>query len=235
MPCARRCVRLKLYKPMMKSRLGSLIAVAAMLSNVTACGYIQSYFPDKEKDYQFTTEIPPLKLPPDLDKNAALSASDADSAESAPAPEQAQAAPVEPSVEEEGETPRVIPVELVKFDSGETRLRIGAPVSRAWRMVGKALSRKSLEVTERNQEDALFHVQYDPDEQAIEDGSVWDEVVFLFKGVQANEKEYILKLVANNQSSEVVVLDEDRQPISEGPGLKLLTLLEETMAADQSD
>ncbi|WAK01358.1 outer membrane protein assembly factor BamC [Methylobacter sp. YRD-M1] len=221
---------------MMKSRLGSLAVVAAVLGNLTACGYIKSYFPDKEKDYQFTTEIPPLKLPPDLDKNAALSAPTADSVEaSAPASEQAQAAPVEPSAEEEAETPRVIPVELVKFESGETRLRIGAPVSKAWRMVGKALSRKSLEVTERNQEDALYRIQYDPDEQPPEDGSLWDEVVFMFKGVQANEKEYILKLVANNRHAEVAVLDKDRQPITEGPGLKLLTLLQETLAADQSE
>jgi outer membrane protein assembly factor BamC len=218
---------------MMKSRLGSLVAIAAVLGNVTACSYIKSYFPDKEKDYQFTTEIPPLKLPPDLDKNAELSAPAADSAE--PVPGQSAAAPAEPSAEEEAETPRVIPVELVKFETGETRLRIGAPVPRAWRMVGKALSRNSLEVTERNQEDALFRVHYDPDEQAVEDGSIWDEVVFLFRGLQSEEKEYILKLVANNRHSETVVLDADRQPLSEGPGLRLLTLLQETMATDQPE
>ncbi|WP_232216357.1 outer membrane protein assembly factor BamC [Methylobacter marinus] len=218
---------------MMKSRLGSLVVIAAVLGNVTACSYIKSYFPDKEKDYQFTTEIPPLKLPPDLDKNAELSAPAADSTE--PVPGQPAAAPAEPSAEEEAETPRVIPVELVKFETGETRLRIGAPVARAWRMVGKALSRNSLEVTERNQEDALFHVHYDPDEQAVEDGFIWDEVVFLFRGLQSEEKEYILKLVANNRHSEVVVLDADRQPLSEGPGLRLLTLLQETMSTDQPE
>lgn len=216
---------------MIKSRLGSLIAVAVVLGNVTACGYIKSYFPDKEKDYQFTTEIPPLKLPPELDKNAAISAPDADSDEMAPD----RAPLVEPLAEEAAETPVIIPVELVKFDSGETRLRIGAPVSRAWRMVGKALSRNSLEVTERNQQAALFRVQYDPEEQAVEDGSLWDEVVFLFKGVRGYEKEYILKLVANNRQSEVAVLDEDRQPITEGPGLKLLALIQETLATDQSE
>ncbi len=221
---------------MIKSRLGSFVVVAAVLGNVTACGYIKSYFPDKEKDYQFTTEIPPLQLPPDLDKNAALSAPAADSAEvSKPIPEKTQAAPVASPAEEEAEIPRVVPIEQVKFESGETRLRIGAPVLRAWRMVGEALSRKSLEVTERNQEDALYRVQYDPDEQPVEDGSLWDEVTFMFKGVQANEKEYILKLVANNRQSEVAVLDKDRQPITEGPGLKLLDLLEETLVARQSE
>lgn len=209
------------------------MAIAAVLGNVTACSYIKSYFPDKEKDYQFTTEIPPLKLPPDLDKNAELSALATGSTE--PVSDQPAEASADPSEEEEVETPRVISVELVKFETGETRLRIGAPVARAWRMVGKALSRNSLEVTERNQEDALFHVHYDPHEQAVEDGSIWDEVVFLFRGLQSEEKEYILKLVANNWQSEVVVLDADRQPLYEGPGLRLLNLLQETMVTDQPE
>jgi len=64
----------------------------------------------------------------------------------------------------------------------------------AWRIASKALSRKSIEVTERNQEEGLFIVQYDPDEQKVEDGSYWDEVVFLFGGIQSNEKTYLLKL-----------------------------------------
>lgn len=39
---------------------------------LTACGYVKSLFPDKEKDYQFTTEIPPLVLPADLAKDDSL-------------------------------------------------------------------------------------------------------------------------------------------------------------------
>lgn len=39
---------------------------------LTACGYVKSLFPDKEKDYQFTTEIPAIVLPPDLAKDDSL-------------------------------------------------------------------------------------------------------------------------------------------------------------------
>ena len=49
----------------MKTKIRLLI-FGAVLVNVSACSYIKSLFPDKEKDYQFTTEIPPLVLPTDL-------------------------------------------------------------------------------------------------------------------------------------------------------------------------
>jgi outer membrane protein assembly factor BamC len=121
---------------------------------------------------------------------------------------------------------------LVKSDDGVSRLRIGAPLARAWRMVGKALSRHSIEVTSRNQEEGLMHVQYDPDEQAPEDGSIRDEVSFFLEGFGINEKEYVIKLAGNKQQTEVMVTDKEQKPLAEGPGLKLLTLLYDTIKAD---
>ena len=109
---------------------------------------------------------------------------------------------------------------------------MNVPFTRAWRIVNKALSRKSIEVTERNQEAGLFTVQYDPDEQKVEDGSYWDEVVFMFKGIQSNEKTYLLKLEENNQQTDIVVVDEDQQLLSDAASFKLLTLVEETIKAD---
>jgi outer membrane protein assembly factor BamC len=46
-----------------------------LLAALQGCGYIKGLFPDKEKDYQYTTEIPPLQLPADL--NPKTSATDA--------------------------------------------------------------------------------------------------------------------------------------------------------------
>jgi len=215
---------------MMRANTATRILIAAVPAVLSACSYIKSYFPDKEKDYQFTTEIPALILPPDLDTKAAPAAAPASTSES-----------VAKTVEEVKEAvesvinPKIIKAELVKFDNGEARLRIGASMARAWREVGKALSRRSLEVTYRNQEEGLFRVQYDPDEQTVEESSIWDEVVFMFSGVGGNEKEYTLKLAENKQQTEVAVLDQDLQPLSEGAGLRLLTLLQETINADQAD
>jgi len=225
----------------MKVKIGSFFITAAVLFNLSACGYIKSLFPDKEKDYQYTTEIPPLIVPDDLKKNQAPGIpTPAPSPIStginvAPASDNAPVQETTPAASPENETvvpDKTITVERVKSDSGEDRLRINEPFTRAWRILGKALSRKSIEVTERNQETKLITVQYDPDEKKVEDGSYWDEVVFMFRGIQSNEKTYLLKLEENNQQTDIVVMDEDQKPSSDEASLKLLTLLEETIKAD---
>jgi len=214
---------------MMKTKVGRFVVIAAVLANLPACSYVKSLFPDKEKDYQFTTEIPPLTLPADLGKNSILNTPVAAPAvepaeDAAPAEEQAEAEPV---VER-----KLIQVEMVKSDDGASRLRIGAPLAWSWRIVGKAISRNSIEVTRRNQEEGLLHVLYDPDEQKVEDGSFLDEVAFVFGGFVIGEKEYVVKLVGDKQQTEVIIMDAEQKPLSEGPGLKLLTLLHDTIKAD---
>jgi outer membrane protein assembly factor BamC len=212
--------------PIMKIKI-KLFIIAAVLVNVTACTYVKNLFPDKEKDYQFTTEIPPLVLPPDL-SGAAMA-----SVPAAVVAETADAAPAAPPTETAQDTQRkLIQVELVDVDKGEKRLRIGASTATAWRMVGKALSRKSIEVTNRNQDERLFHVQYDPNKQEVEDESIWDEVVFLFKGLEVTEQEYVLKLVENNQQTDVIIMDKEQKPVPDGMSLSLLTLLHDTIKAD---
>jgi outer membrane protein assembly factor BamC len=214
---------------MMKTKIGTRIVIAVILINVSGCGTIKSWFPDKEKDYQFTTEIPPLTLPADLGKDSILK-----TAVAAPVVETAE--DVAPA-DEPGETElvverKLIQVDMVKSDEGASRIRIGAPLAIAWRMVGKALSRNSIEVISRNQEEKSLHVQYDPDEKKVEDGSFWDEVTFVFSGLQTGEKEYVVKLVGDKQQTEVMVMDAELKPLGEGPGLKLLTLMHDTIKTD---
>lgn len=217
----------------MKIKFRSLLLVAVLL-NVSACSYIKSLFPDKEKDYQFTTEIPPLVLPTDLAGDSIAKPPPAEVAPAVSTTETVDAAPVAaPKAETAPEVERkLIQLELVDADQGTKRLRIGAPSARAWRMVGKALSRKSIEVTNRNQEEGLFHVQYDPNKQEVEDGSILDEVNFFLKGFEITEKEYVIKLVENNQQTEVIVLDKDQKPATDAGSLSLLTLLHDTIKAD---
>ena len=54
----------------------------------------------------------------------------------------------------------------------------------------------------------------------------------MFSGIQSNEKTYLLKLEENNQQTDIVVVDEDQQLLSDAASFKLLTLLEETIKAD---
>lgn len=232
------------YPLIMKTKFRSLILVAALL-NVSACSTIKSLFPDKEKDYQFTTEIPPLVLPTDLAGDSIASAQAARATQktnAAPAAETGDATTANPVAETTATAPqtetapeidrKLIQVELVGAAEGTKRLRIGAPSARAWRMVGKALSRKSIEVTNRNQEEGLFNVQYNPDKQEVTDDSIMDEVNFFLKGFQITEQEYVLKLVENNQQTEVIVLDKDQKPVTDAGSLSLLSLLHDTIKSD---
>ena len=238
----------------MNIKTGLLIIAATALLNVSGCSYVKTLFPDKEKDYQYTTEIPPLILPEDLKKSHIPSLTTATpavpplitdaaatvlvtavnaTAEETTAPA-ANESPVSASTTEtEPAIPNIIiTVERVKATEAENRLRINVPFINAWRMVNKALSRKAIEVTERNQEAKQITVQYDPDEQAPKDESFLDEVVFMFKGIQSNEQTYLLKLEENNQQTDITVTDKDQQLLSDAASVKLLTLLENTIKAD---
>ncbi|MEI6068862.1 MAG: outer membrane protein assembly factor BamC [Methylococcaceae bacterium] len=244
----------------MNIKTGLLIIAATVLLNVSGCSYVKTLFPDKEKDYQYTTEIPPLILPEDLKKShipglstatptAPPLITDAEAAVPATAvnatTEETAAPATAPATKESpspvpvssAETETVIPntaitVERIKATEAENRLRINVPFINAWRMVNKALSRKAIEVTERNQEAKQITVQYDPDEQTLKDESFLDEVVFMFRGIQSNEQTYLLKLEENNQQTDITVADKDRQLLSDAASVKLLTLLENTIKAD---
>lgn len=225
----------------MKRKLLSRFFILVMLMFLSACSYVQSLFPDKERDYQFTTEIPSLVLPPDLNRSANAAAAapvpakvpvaevvadGAATAEVAPTNEPAEA---EPSVDQ-----KTIQVELVKSEQGENRLRIGAPLAQAWRIVGKALSRKSIEVTQRLQAENSFVVQYNPNEEKVEDDSIWDELKFMFGGFEPGDKEYIVELQdIDEQVTEVLVTDKEKQSSAgDGVGLSLLTLIKDTIKSD---
>lgn len=225
----------------MKRKLLFRFFTFAMLMSLSACSYVQSLFPDKERDYQFTTEIPSLILPPDLNRSANAAAATpvpakaptvdiaADGATAAEVASTAEPAEAEPSVDQ-----KTIQVELVKSEQGENRLRIGAPLAQAWRIVGKALSRKSMEVTQRLQAENSFVVQYNPNEEKVEDDSIWDELKFMFGGFEPGDKEYVVELQdIDEQVTEVLVTDKEKQSSAgDGAGLKLLTLIKDTIKSD---
>jgi outer membrane protein assembly factor BamC len=66
----------------------------------------------------------------------------------------------------------------------------------------------------------------------VEDGSFLDEVVFFFKGIEVTEQENVLKLVGDNQQTDVIVMDKDQKPATDKTSLSLLMLLHDTIKAD---
>ncbi len=68
----------------MKTKAIFWLAAVVLPLALSACGFIKGLFPDKEKDYQYTSEIAPLVYPKDLAKGGAPSFAPTDLADSSP-------------------------------------------------------------------------------------------------------------------------------------------------------
>jgi outer membrane protein assembly factor BamC len=252
----------------MKNRFW-LFSIGIATAVLAGCSYLQSFFPDKEKDYQYTTEIPMINYPAELRKNQTPgsasetsqpvanpeesetvtgtgdatpppvgNASSDSVTETVAAEEAATATPETYSTEvtpadESDERDTVSSVEIIKYDDGESRLRLGAGYSKSWRVVNKGLSRNTIEVTERNHDQAQITVQYDPDEKKAQDESFMDEILFMFQGIDINDKEYVLKLEEHGQQTDVIVLNGEHLPLlNDDAALRLLKVLADTIKAD---
>ncbi len=183
-----------------------LIVILSLIL-VTACG---RFFPDKEKDYVYSRETPPLEIPPEMqaDKLAAES--------------------------EEIAVPATLSKAIQFIDEGEnnTYLRINSPFAHIWRVVGKALTERSIEITDKNRSIATYYVQYDPEVQVVTDGSFADEFVFFFAGDANQELPYQVFLMDTELGTAIFVQDQLGNNLSEGDGLKLLNLLYDTIKQD---
>jgi outer membrane protein assembly factor BamC len=225
----------------MKSNILALSVSLLILFNLSACSRIRSIFPDKTKEYQLITEIPELTVPEDLSIDAINRRKIVDSVlpvyqntKAVPPPdfEGMDSSTEENSAVEKTETKEYIYVDLLEFSGGATRIRIEDTMDKNWRRVGKALSRNSIEITARDELDKIYFVQYDANFKKVEDGSLWDEALFLFGSDPAQEKEFRVRLVENGSLTEVIVLDRNDKPLSKGPGLKLLKLIFESIKKD---
>jgi hypothetical protein len=54
----------------------------------------------------------------------------------------------------------------------------------------------------------------------------------MVSGFAGNDKTYLIKLEEQRQLTDIVVVDEDQQLLSDAASVKLLTLLETTIKAD---
>ena len=214
---------------------------AMLLLNLTACSFISGYFPDKTKDYQFSSELPPIKVPTDISSKGLTKKTPTQQSEDseivAVMGDVVKAAAVKsgastPVVSAKPQKSEPLRVELVKFANSENRLQINKSVPMSWRMIGKALTSKGIEITARDKSNGEFSVQYDPNETDFKDETFLDELSFVFDEDHNKEKPYRIKLLARDKMTEGVILDEQGKPLSDGSGLSLLKLLAATLKAD---
>lgn len=236
----------------MKSSLRVSFLIACGLS-VSGCSTLQSWFPDKEKDYQFTTELPPLVIPSDLVQKPSLPQ------RSAPV-ESIISKAVEPVISKKSAVKTIAPaiekpapmVNRPMLTDAETELsrneiqvslthenaptlNLNVPSVRAWRIVGKALSRSNIEVTNRNETSGQIHIQVTDTKSKTEpEKSLWDDTVSVFNPFAENEQSYVLQFHEANAKTAVTVLNLELQPLTDGTDNKVLMILFEAIKADLS-
>lgn len=211
----------------------SLVFVCIAVT-VSACGSL----PDKEKEYQLSSTLPVLVLPDDLIETSAedVNPVDADAIDNSFVGENAtdeNSTKVElyENSEEKDSKGNVL-LDLGSHSDGTALIKLGDSIAKSWRIVGKALSHQSIEITDRDELTKVYFVQYDSEFEKVEDGSLWDEILFIFGSDPANEQQFGVKLIDNGKDTEIIILDSENKTVSKGAGLKLLHLLHDTIKED---
>lgn len=230
----------------MKISLRISVLIACGLS-VNGCSTLQSWFPDKEKDYQFTTELPPLVIPPDLVQKPKLPmrstaiqsvapyASNTIETAKSVAPEIESVAINRPTLAEAETELSRNEIQISVTHENAPTLNLNVPSARAWRIVGKALSRRNIEVTHRNQESGQIHIQVaDLKPKDAPEKSLWDNTISVFNPFSENEQSYVLQFRESNVKTAITVLNTELQPITDGADNKLLMVLFDAIKADLS-
>jgi len=210
----------------MRAWVGRRGLAGILLAGLSACSTIKSWFPDKERDYQFTYEIPELTVPDDL-KNRGLK-SPVPSARVAAAEVAEPVRHAEPAEQPE----KTAPVDAepnekpVTATGAGSSLQIDQPHAQAVRMVARALSRQKLEIVERNVDKGYFYIKFDPNAVKVQDSSIWDEFTFLFGDDPSQEQEFrISTQEVGPQLTEVTVQDSAGHSLSDATANSLLQLI----------
>jgi len=202
-----------------------LVSVALILSG---CSFVSGLFPDKQKQYKYSTEIPPLEIPPDLQASTIEGADDRPAADE----EKEQSDRDSPSAETDAK-PKKQPVgpsaTLAQNSDDIPLIELEAPYAEAWNDMGKALGRLKLEVSDQNRSDGLYYVYFSGEDAPYEDRGLLGDIGSFFSGSGTPAKEYRVKLEGRRDVTVIYVLDQDGKPQTEGPGFELLKRLHQTL------
>ena len=120
---------------------------------------------------------------------------------------------------------------MVRDSSGTSVLALQDEFSRAWRRTGLALDRVGFTVEDRDRSRGLYYVRYvDPDQFEPEEGGFFSKLKFWGDEDSGPEQsEYLIHLIGNDQSTQVIVLNTDGAPESSTTADRILTLLHEQL------
>ncbi len=222
-----------------------LLWVALASGVLAGCSTIEGWFPDKHKQYQYSTEIAALEIPPDLTSSTIdgaaggsrpsweSPASADDTSTEASSDREATPAPGAEMSPEEAKAMRAgknhpAPV-LAESSSAVPLIEVQAPFDITWAEVNKALGRMKLEIIDQNRSDGLYFVHYAKDHKPYEDKGFFGDVAEMFAGGPGGTTEYRVKLEEKSGVTSVYIQDSEGKPQHDGQGLELLKHLNETL------
>ncbi len=220
-------------------RAGLLVCIALPLG---ACSYIESLFPDKQKQYRYSSELPDLEIPPDL---SASKIEGRETESSSPERRRPLAAQVEKP--EARENPKAVSsapesrpargrrkpvkhtessVAMAESSQNTARIEMEEPYDEAWNDVGRALGRLKIEISDQDRSNGVYYVYYGGEPpKKNEETSIWEDITAFFGSEKDKAKEYRVKLDGNGEITHIRILDQNDQAVSEGLGLELLKRL----------
>lgn len=215
--------------PLMR-RLG-FVLMPLVLVPLVGCSYIASLFPDKQKQYQYTSEIPALEVPPDLSISTVSGARWRKTDDAASS--KAAAAGPATSAADSGADDTAGQATLAQNTEDVPLIELVLPFSDAWHDVGRALGRMKVEVSDRNRADGVYYVYFGGPKEKYQDKGLWDDITSLFSGEGESAREYRIKLeehkTASRITTDVFLFDSDGQPVRQGPPLDLLKQLHQEL------
>lgn len=183
--------------------------LCALLATTSGCSYVAGLFPDKQKQYRYHSEIPPLEIPPDLTSTTiegAVAGGERDVAE-----KPAEPAEVPDAKSTLAEDLRDVPL-----------IEVEAPFDEAWRSVVRALGRAKIEVTDEDRSRGVFDARFAPSEKPQADERGWFSRWFGLGSENSSAGAFRVHVEQKGQVTVVFVTDEQDQPQTKGPGLDLL-------------
>ena len=219
-----------MHRSNMIARLLVLLGFGFVLAG---CSYIASLFPDKQKQYQYTTEIPALEVPPDLSISTVTGARwknpDGSTSGGPRATATSESADAGEAAGDDAENK----ITLAQNTEDVPLIELVMPFTDAWNDVGRALGRMKVEISDRNREDGVYYVYYGGPKEKYQDKGVWDDISSLFTGGPEGAQEYRVKLeehkTAKRVMTDVFLFDSEGQPVRQGQPLDLLKQLHQEL------
>lgn len=202
----------------------------------TGCGSMEKILPDRKKEYQYSSEIPPLEIPPDLSATTIEQTPIKSVAGSSKLKPTADVQPADKKIEQPAVVAEPEKDLTVETADGGRYIEIEESYPIAWRMVGRALSRLEIEIDDLNRSEGLYYIIFRDQQDQANDGGFWSGLAFWSSDSGAGiEEEYQIKLSDNSGVTELRVLDDEGVPQSEGTGLNVLKMIQKQVIQQRSE